>query len=113
MPLSLENYICYSIKKPVEPRDLFILGADIRLDKTVGSDGELHYFLDLTKDLRYDVRFVSEEYDKYLKTMVDTRRVHGDELTSIYSPDPVYTNIEGGLGCFGGQWITTVKIDKK
>ena len=58
----------------------------------------------------YEIRFMSEAYDKYLKAMVDAHAIHGDELSPVYSAKTVYSNIDGGLGCFGGEWITTINI---
>lgn len=47
--------------------------------------------------------FVSKEYDHYLRTAVN-KSIHADELTSLYEYDldADYSNIEGGIGIFGG-----------
>ena len=49
------------------------------------------------------VNFVSKEYDKYLSKIIE-RGFHVDELAEIYSPDCIYTNIDGGLGIFGSLY---------
>ena len=102
-------------QQPAEPRDLFVLGADFdpspKIDKYVDENGHEQesifpwYFRDA-----FEVRFVSETYDKYLKSSVERATIHGDELFMLYSAEPVYSNIEGGVGCFGGQWITQIEM---
>lgn len=45
--------------------------------------------------------FVSEEYDKYLRNVYIKYRKMEHDITSVYSTESVYTNIEGGVGIFG------------
>lgn len=115
MNLSLDHYIASTpVGQPVDTRDLFVLGADFSLGDPEVIDG-ISYYPDMSGlelDKTYEIRFVSEEYDKYLKTIVDSEIVHKDELTTMYSPNMLYSNIEGGIGCFGGQWITYVRIGR-
>ena len=111
-------YVANNFKdnQPAEPRDLFVLGSDFNPSKKTYSyvdedTGEVEeYTLEWNYNDCYEVRFVSETYDKYLKAMVDAHIIHGDELSPIYSSSPVYSNIVGGLGCFGGEWITEINI---
>ena len=56
----------------------------------------------------YKVRFLSQEYDAYLRAIAKNG-IHDDELTSFYSLDEVPSNIQGGLGVFGAQRIIFVK----
>lgn len=51
----------------------------------------------------YKVRFVSEEYDMYLRDVYGKNIVRGDEFASHYSMDKIYTNIKGGKGIFGAS----------
>ena len=45
--------------------------------------------------------FVSDEYDEYLRRVYVKNRKLENDITSIYSTDNMYTNIEGGVGIFG------------
>ena len=58
---------------------------------------------------KYRVRFLSKEYDAYLRTIAKNQ-VHSDEFTSFYSLDEAPSNIQGGLGIFGAQRIVTCRI---
>ena len=49
-----------------------------------------------------DFFFVSEEYDRYLRSVYIKDRQLETDLTSIFSTDMVYTNIKGGIGIFAG-----------
>lgn len=104
----------YGGQQPAEPGDLFVLGADFDPSPKVLSytdeDGkEVEYELNWNYLDAYEVRFVSETYDKYLRSFAG-KALQEDEFAVSYSPDPMYSNIEGGLGCFGGQWITKIEI---
>ena len=102
-------------RQPADPRDLFVLGADFDPSpKVIGyTDDEGNVdestlpwnYLD-----KYEIRFVSESYDRYLRSSVERKGIRGDEFSLSYSADPMYSNIKGGLGCFGGQWITAIEI---
>ena len=96
-----------------EPKDLFSIDADFDdTPKTVIIEGQ-EFPAGLLSGCEYEVRFLSSGYDKYLKSIIEKNYIHGDEFSKIYSAEPVYSNIEGGLGCFGGQWITTtVAVDQ-
>ena len=104
--------------QPARPADLFVLGADFdtspKKHSYVEEDtGEVEeYEVEWNQNDCYEVRFVSETYDKYLKSMADAHIVHGDEFSLIYSAEPVYSNIVGGCGCFGGEWITTIYLSR-
>ena len=52
----------------------------------------------------YSVRFVSQEYDAFLKDLAEKTVVHADELSVIYSMEPTHSNIKGGLGIFGAEF---------
>ena len=85
---------------PVDYEDSFILEAD-----------ELNiiyppprWFGVLTQyTLPIQTHVLSKEYDHYLRGAVN-RSLHADELTSLYDYDldADYSNIEGGIGIFGG-----------
>ncbi len=53
---------------------------------------------------KYRVRFLSKEYDAYLRTIAK-KQIHSDEFASFYSLEDVPSNIQGGLGVFGSQRI--------
>lgn len=52
--------------------------------------------------------FVSDEYDEYLRSVYIKNRKTEHDITSIYSTESVYSNIEGGVGIFGS--VTTYRI---
>ncbi len=47
--------------------------------------------------------FVSDEYDKYLRSVYVKNRKIEHDITTIYSTENVYSNIEGGVGVFGSE----------
>lgn len=52
--------------------------------------------------------FVSDEYDEYLRSVYVKNRKTEHDITSIYSTESVYSNIEGGVGIFGSEttyWV--------
>lgn len=49
----------------------------------------------------YDFYFVSEEYDKYLRSVYILDKQLDNNYSSVFSIDNIYTNIEGGVGIFG------------
>ena len=49
------------------------------------------------------VFFLSREYDLYLGECIK-KSLHKDELASLYSFSPNYTNIDGGIGIFGSEY---------
>lgn len=96
-------------EQPVATSDLFVIGADFDPTRVAWEDGlERPWYIDSF----YEVHFVSEDYDKYLRSLSYKAIVHKDEITTNYSPDIVYSNIEGGLGCFGGEFLTKVAMSK-
>ena len=52
--------------------------------------------------------FVSDEYDEYLRSVYIKNRKMEHDITSIYSTESVYSNIEGGVGIFGS--VATYRI---
>ena len=52
--------------------------------------------------------FVSDEYDKYLRSVYVKSRKTEHDITSLYSTESVYSNIEGGVGIFGSE--TTYRV---
>lgn len=103
LPASLapkQTYVTFpGDTKPVPPESMFVLASD---PSDGQKDAEYGY---ATMDV-FRVFFVSPEYDTYLRNMANTKIIHGGELTEIYSTEPVYTNIEGGLGIFGASYMT-------
>ena len=49
------------------------------------------------------VFFLSQEYDLYLGECMK-KSLHKDELASLYSFSPNYTNVIGGIGIFGSEY---------
>ena len=78
-----------------DPNNLFILSSDPELTE-LNEDGTPVIF-------KYRVRFVSPEYDRFLKDLITDKWIHEDELAQLYSMEPVYSNIAGGLGIFGAE----------
>ena len=81
-------------------RNHFILQTD-ELIKNEGTPGFLGTKTFYSLPIRTHV--LSKEYDHYLRGAVN-RTLHADELTSLYDYDldADYSNIEGGIGIFGG-----------
>lgn len=77
----------------------FILDSDTEYPE-IKEDGSL-------EKNEYHVRFLSEEYDAYLKDIVNNQYVHSDELVQFYSMEPVASNIKGGLGVFGAETVSS------
>ena len=53
----------------------------------------------------YRVRFVSKDYDAFLKDLVEKNIIRAEELAVIYSTEPIHSNIVGGLGIFGAETV--------
>lgn len=53
-----------------------------------------------------EVRFLSDEYDKFLKELHIKKSSRDDFILSTYERKNFYTNIEGGLGVFGAENTT-------
>ena len=89
-----EGMVCYKkwqYEDLVDARQLFVLNADFYPEM----------------DIKYFVfRFVSDEYDRYLRDLAAKFDLHGDEFASHYSMEPIYSNVVGGKGIFGGQCKT-------
>lgn len=84
---------CYWTSKGVEPVDsrlLFVLNADFDTKPSIRG---------------FTCRFVSDEYDKYLRDVAEKYDIRGEEFASYYSMEPVYSNIEGGKGIFGAMTV--------
>lgn len=60
-------------------------------------------FLDSSLSSIFCIRTVSEEYDKYMKSLITKALTFQDEtgLSSMFDVSNVYTNIIGGYGIFG------------
>ena len=74
-----------------DSRLLFTLNAEFDYEKDIANHQEVGYLC----------RFVSDEYDRFLKDVAGKFLIHGDEFASYYSEDPVYSNIIGAKGIFG------------
>ena len=61
--------------------------------------------LDYPAQNEYCVRFVSKDYDAFLKDMVEKNLIRADELAVIFSTEPIHSNIAGGLGIFGAETV--------
>jgi len=51
-----------------------------------------------------EIDFLSEEYDLYLKDIIENAYLGKDEMVNMYSMRKIYTNIKGGIGIFGAKW---------
>ena len=78
-------------------KNLFTLGVDFK------NVSEIYSYSSGKVPYRLTVRMVSKEYDRYLRDVIKNTELRGDEFTTLYSTDPCYTNIEGGIGCFGSM----------
>lgn len=58
----------------------------------------------------FDLFFVSEEYDKYLRSVYTRTYRMGHDLTSVYSTGDTYSNIEGGVGFFGSVVCVSIPL---
>lgn len=86
-------------EKQVDPRSYFTLEADFDTDrKFVYSDG---FEAPWVSGACFSAQFVSEDYDRYLRDVINRNVVEGDEFASRYSTTPVHSNISGGIGIFG------------
>ena len=111
-----------SIKYIVEPEHenfLFYLNSDITDSTIITSeidnvDGLPEQILEIVikrvefvhpAQNEFTVRFVSQEYDSFLKDLAEKTVVHADELSVIYSMEPTHSNIKGGLGIFGAEVV--------
>ena len=56
-------------------------------------------------------RRVSEEYDHYLKDVMQYHLLHdvGTDIIAIYDNTNIYSNIEGGVGIFGAEYETCLE----
>lgn len=53
-----------------------------------------------------EVHFVSEEYDRYMRDLYVKKSQSNDFILSVYNYDNLYTNVNGGVGIFGADFIT-------
>ena len=53
-----------------------------------------------------EVRFLSDEYDRYLREAYMREKTKNDFILSVYGKENLYTNINGGLGIFGAEYTT-------
>ena len=77
--------------------DAFLLLGDHYEQKSLAED---FGFLTMPA-FTFSIRFLSEEYDAYLNSIVHARLGSDELAASYYSPDANYTNINGGIGVFG------------
>ena len=52
----------------------------------------------------FKICILSEEYDMYLRDVVDYSIIRKDNFVMRYSKEDIYTNIEGGFGVFGAVY---------
>ncbi|MBP9998293.1 MAG: DUF4249 family protein [Bacteroidales bacterium] len=93
MPCAFEEgedcYKRWEGETALDSRLLFLLNADFDPEKP---------------DRYFNLRFVSDEYDSYLRDVSAKFDIHGQEFASHYSMEPVYSNVHGGMGIFGGLY---------
>ena len=102
MPSVFEEGMPYSTVKSdiIDSRMLFVLNAEFDYEKDITNHQEAGYLC----------RFVSDDYDRFLRDVSGKFLVHGDEFASYYSEDPVYSNIIGAKGIFGAVSYTSTTI---
>ena len=54
--------------------------------------------------------FVSQEYDEYLRFMVQKNLIKEGEFAELYSMDPICSNVKGGLGIFGAMYTVQAPL---
>lgn len=106
-----EKYKAHCMGLPMYGTFLRIIHTKTFEGLTIGNDNGyfiLFPYADFKKypgySPRYRFRVLSEEYDKYLRDIVCKKVIHGDEFSTYYSPEDVYTNIENGRGIFGAVY---------
>ena len=102
MPSVFDEGMPYSLVQPdlIDSRMLFMLNAEFDYEKVIANH----------LGIKYLCRFVSGEYDRFLRNVAGKYLVHGDEFASYYSEAPVYSNIKGGKGIFGAVSHTLTPI---
>ena len=81
---------------------------------TIRLQTSTHYVSEATKRLRVRLYAISADYYRYLKTLQDqSDRSFANHLIDAGLADPirVYSNIDGGLGIFGGCTPNRVEVD--
>lgn len=68
--------------------------------------GEYDNYLAAIEPFVIEVRFLSDEYDCFMKDLYLKKQSRDDFILSTYDRSNIYTNIEGGLGIFGAELIT-------
>ena len=113
-------------KEKEEENNLFYLNSDVVDGSTVTAntdgipDEVLESLLRRRRDIlrfpiqnEYTVRFLSKDYDALLKQLIEKNIIHNEELAEIYSTEPVYSNVNGGLGIFGAESVGTAPFFSK
>lgn len=90
----LRGTFFYPETKKAEPKDLFILDSF-----SLTEDDSPFYLIN-----EYVAVAVSEEYDRYLRELIEYKEMNIDDFVMIYSTKKIYSNIEGGLGIFGAKF---------
>lgn len=78
-----------------------VFPPDVRLDYYAE---QFNSFMEMEKAIYVDPELWTRFSNAWLSSPLH------DKLSPVYSTKPVYSNIDGGLGCFGGEWITTINI---
>lgn len=65
-----------------------------------------HYSEDWTRFYRYRLHWVNGDLDKYFRSTYTYEESMDHYLTTVYSAPDVYTNIVGGVGIFGVEYIS-------
>lgn len=53
-----------------------------------------------------ETHFVSEEYDAYLRDIYSAKKTVDDFILSAYEAKHIYSNVIGGYGIFGADYVT-------
>ena len=81
---------------------------------TIRLQTSTHYVSEATKRLRVRLYAISADYYRYLKTLQDqSDRSFANHLidAGLAEPIRVYSNIDGGLGIFGGCAPNKIEVD--
>lgn len=84
----------------------FLIAADYADSYPLYNYSFYHYTPSLTDGFVNEVRFLSDEYDAYLRDVVAKGLSSDNFVLSEYEHRNIYSNINGGFGIFGAQLVT-------
>ena len=86
------------------------IAINLHYRKIYNEDGEA-----IPRYLKFDLISMSEDYYKYAQSYNNQLPVNNDDFMDLFQnglmePLPIYSNINGGLGLFAGQYISRDSI---